>query len=179
MSLAELENVVPLSHTETGGADFHEFDYKVQTFCTTPGPVNMRKMLHLVFGIRSLADVVHITCWSDSLRDWGEKDSYQHLEGVLMIGVFYKMVNNQECISHFFVRTLEDYWGPLDKWKEDIKFPEGVRKYSVCAVLPRDYQLSDKGMRDPHNHAVTTYSWEQLTDMGIDIQAIKEFAQNG
>lgn len=177
--MADLRSVVHPVALSTEGADYRVIEYKVRNHRQHSGALEIPKALRQIFSVRSLENVDTITCWYDVLRDWGDKSHYLHLSDVLMMGVFYRVEDGVDVVSHFFVRKLEDYWGPLDRWKADLQFPSGVRKFSVCAILPQGFVMPERGERDPHNHAVTQFTWEQLRSLGVDVPALLGYLMYG
>lgn len=176
MSIENLEAILRPAVLETSGVDWHEHKLIFNEPMQPRGDYAIQVALQKIFSIRGLDMLPPITCWYDVLRDWGDKSHYLHLKNVHMMGVLYKEgPDGSDQIMHFFIRKLDGYWGPLDRWKDDLRFPAGTRKYSVLAVFPQGFEMPPQGLRDPHNHAVTQISWERLEALGVSMPDILDY----
>lgn len=157
---------------KTDGEDWHEHTIKAGSIIRDRGDKEIQNVLMRVFGVKSFLGYPDIKCWYDVVRNCGNPNHHQRMDGIHFMGVFYDTVQGVDLVTNFFIRRMDGVYGSFDMWKNDIVFPKGVDKYSVCVILPEGYKMSDKSIRDPHNHAVPQYTWEHLTAMGIDVQAI-------
>lgn len=176
MATRNLESIAESLRVRTSGVDWHEHILTYGEPNQPMGDYAVQVALDRVFSVKGITPGHKILCWYDVLRDVGDKSHYLLLRNVHMIGVFYKLdEHGNDEVSHFFVRKLESFHGALDKWKEDIIFPSGVRKYSVCAVFPKGFVMPEQGMRDPHNQAVTQFSWERFEQLGVSLPDILDY----
>lgn len=172
MAVNDLSSIIRPLEVVTAGENFllKKYDYRYSH--DERGGVEVVKILKQIFDAQS---VRQITCWSDTLKSTASSDHYLHVVGGYCIGVFYKIVGGRDVPTHFFLRRMEDYYGPFDKWKEDIRFPSEVRKYSVCIILPPEWEMPAKGLRDPHVHGVTQFRVSDLEGVGIHFEDLVDF----
>lgn len=176
MASNDLQLLIRPEEIETQGSAFsiHQFDIRKS--------LNQRGALEVPKAMRALLDVYsvqQVTCWYDELVEAGDPNYYLCIPYGLIIGAFFKNVSGCEVPSHFFVRVLKNFHGSLEHWKNDVRFPVDVRRFSVCAVLPEDFEMPYKGTLDPFNHAVTTYDWDYIRECGLDLHALLGFMQYG
>lgn len=138
-----------------------------------PGDMAVRIAFKKVFQVRSFVSWGTVLCWYDEIEGKPRPDYYQTLKDIYMVGCFYNQCDHGiDIASHFFVRKLRSLQGGLADWKFDFDFPGGVKKYSVCAVTPKDFVWEDRASRDPYNHAVSTVTWDRMVGFGVDMATL-------
>ena len=176
MASTDIQNLIRPVEVETQGSAFSIHQFDIRKCYKQRGAEEVPKALKHLLNVNSVQQIV---CWYDELKGMGDPNYYLCFPGGYIIGAFFKEKFGQEVPSHFFIRVLTDFHGSLEHWKNDVRFPEGVTKYSACALLPEDFEMPYRGTLDPFNHAVTTYTWEYIRECGIDIHALLGYMQYG
>ena len=157
----------------TGGKDYHQHTFNPRAITLHPGDEAIRTAFKKVFGVRSFLRWPDVVCFMDTLEGGGMQNHYQSLDGVLFMGCLYDCCEGGIDIgSHFFIRKFVNCRGPLDCWRNDVVFPLGTKKFSVCAIYPEGYEVPKQGVGDPHNHAVTNFTWERMLELGVDMTTL-------
>ena len=168
-----LEELIQPRKLETQGVNWHQHQLCLKGEPKSFGPQHIRLILDKVFNIKNLRGLSPITVWYDEMDSCGNPDHYQSISPLRVIGVFYTSgAYGADVMTHFFIRNFKEFHGPLDIWRQDLRFPSETRKFSAFACYPRGFELSERGKGDPHNHAVTTYHQEKLDRWGIDLDLI-------
>lgn len=176
MGSHELESIIRPVEVVTKGGDFKLKKYDYRESYEIHGASEISKILRQIFDTHSARQ---ITCWSDVLNSTAPDDHYLFIPKGYFVGVFYKNTEGRDIPTHLFVRQLKNYHGPLDKWKDDIRFPSSTRKYSICAVFPSDWTMPERALHDPHVHGVTQFKVSDFFDIGIRFDEFLDYMLDG
>ena len=112
--------------------------------------------------------------------DFEVKDrGFDPLDGVIFLGVLYKDGDfGHNVATHLFIRETEMFMGPLNEWKDDIKFPEGVTGYSVFAVWPLYTKPTSQHRTNINNKAVKILPRETLDKLDIQLGTLMRYIVN-
>lgn len=168
----DLSSIIRPAEVITGGDDFRIKQFIYRDSYDLYGAREIQKIMRYVFSSQAPHQ---LTCWTDILNPTAPEDHYFHIKGGYMLGVFYKLEEGRDVPTHIFLRRLKNYYGPLDKWKDDIRFPSTTRKYSVCAVVPSTWVAPPRAINDPHVHGVVRYKVSDFYDNGIRFNDFVEY----
>lgn len=156
----------------TRGRDFKLKKFIYRDSYDIFGAREIQKILRFVFSTQTPHQ---LTCWTDILDPTAPDSHYLHIKGGYLLGVFYKQEEGRDVPTHMFLRRLENYWGPLDKWKDDVRFPSSTRKYSICAVVPSTWVAPERLINDPHSNGMVRYKVSDFYDNGIRFNDFVEY----
>ena len=142
------------------------------------GDLEIQTLLRKVFNVKSFLNYPDIVCWYDVLRDAGNENHYQVMEGLHFVGALYRMSDGVELVSHFFIRRMESVRGSYSSWIDDVKFPRGTSKYSVFLLMPEEFKETERAKSDPMNQRLTQFRYDRLGAMGVDISTIIDYMKS-
>ena len=138
-------------------------------------PTNTRqeavaKFLTSIFKVKSVDGDPPVVCWYDELDGVGTHGDPDY-EGCFYFGALF---SERGKITHFFVRKLTNFSGPLDLWSEGILVPEGTAEFGGFIVVPADRVVRSEVSSKVRNVMVPTYNWSQLEQLGHNLDLIIE-----
>lgn len=157
---------------KTNGTMWHQHTMKLGRDDYDNSEQAILNCLEKIFAIKDLSRVKQLECWYDEMVGMGDPGP-NWFDGTHLFGVFFTRDNKgRPVLTHFFVRKLVDFTGPLDTWKDDLVFPYATEIFSVCAVFPEGYEQPLPAVWDCRNHGVMKYSWERMKEKGVDPELI-------
>lgn len=180
MSLESLQASMLPALLQTDGENWHEHTFRYGDINLALGDIQIETMMKRFFGARSLVYTPEVFCWYDEDVGFqgreGYKGPWQDLTGIYICGVLWGVQVGEIAVpTHFFLRRLVNYTAPLCDWKHDLRFPQGTKNYSVCALLPDDFEWKGMSMYSSDNDVVRQFEIKALRRYGINFDVMREW----
>jgi len=135
--------------------------------------------IQTIFDSKTIYTEKPVIFWYDEMAGMGKSYGAWDVspwDGIYIFGVFFRYdIYREPQVCHMFLRKLDGFMGSLDQWKDDINMPDYVRQYSVCAVIPEEYEYKGFELRDAHNSCVTQYRWRDIMLSKVDVNYLADY----
>lgn len=138
-------------------------------------PMNKREeeiahFLSAIFKAKARDTDPPVVCWYDELDGVGTHGDPDY-EGSFYFGALF---SDRGRLTHFFVRKLTNFTGPLDLWNEGILVPQGTAEFGGFIVVPESNVIRNEVSTKVRNVMVPSYHWRQLEQLGHNLDLILE-----